>query len=189
MKEYSNTKEGSGQHPEKQEIQWVRSRRKTIAIQVKEDGSVVVRMPWRASRRQAEAFLQEKREWVERQQRRMELRRSRQPLLTEEERKRGRALARKIIPQRTAWYAGKMGVTYNRIFLREQKTRWGSCSGQGNLNFNWKLILLPQELMDYVIVHELAHRREMNHSEQFWKIVEEVLPDYRERRKRLREEG
>ena len=172
---------------DKDEVQWVRSGRKTIAIQVKEDGSVVVRIPWRVTRKQAEAFLQEKSEWVEKQQKQMAIRRSRQPRLTEEERKRGRALAKEMIPQRTAWYASQMGVTYNRIFIREQKTRWGSCSGQGNLSFNWKLILLPQELMDYVIVHELAHRKEMNHSKEFWKALETVLPDYRKRRKRLKE--
>ena len=67
------------------------------------------------------------------------------------------------------------------------KTRWGSCSNKGNLNFNWKLILLAPELLDYVVVHELAHRREMNHSKNFWKIVEAELPDYRERRRRLKE--
>ena len=80
-----------------------------------------------------------------------------------------------------------MGVTYGKVTLREQKTRWGSCSSNGNLNFNWKLALMPDEILYYVIVHELAHRIEMNHSERFWKIVEEVLPDYRERRKWLKE--
>ena len=80
-----------------------------------------------------------------------------------------------------------MGVDYGRITIREQKTRWGSCSSKGNLNFNWKLVLLAPELLDYVVVHELAHRREMNHSKNFWKIVEAELPDYREQRRRLKE--
>ena len=80
-----------------------------------------------------------------------------------------------------------MGVDYGRITIREQKTRWGSCSSKGNLNFNWKLVLLAPELLDYVVVHELAHRREMNHSKNFWKIVEAELSDYRERRRRLKE--
>ena len=78
-------------------------------------------------------------------------------------------------------------MDYGRITIREQKTRWGSCSSKGNLNFNWKLVLLAPELLDYVVVHELAHRREMNHSKNFWKIVEAELPDYRERRARLKE--
>ena len=81
----------------------------------------------------------------------------------------------------------RMGVDYGRITIREQKTRWGSCSSKGNLNFNWKLVLLAPELLDYVVVHELAHRREMNHSKNFWKIVEAELPDYREQRRRLKE--
>ena len=82
-----------------------------------------------------------------------------------------------------------MGVTCGRISIREQKTRWGSCSGQGNLNFNWKLILMPPEILDYVVVHELAHRKQMNHSPAFWAEVERILPDWRERRRWLREKG
>ena len=82
-----------------------------------------------------------------------------------------------------------MGVSYGRIAIREQKTRWGSCSSKGTLNFNWRLILAPEEVLDYVVVHELAHRREMNHSKAFYAIVESVLPDYRQARRWLREHG
>lgn len=73
--------------------------------------------------------------------------------------------------------------------MREQKTRWGSCSAAGNLNFNWKLILMPPEILDYVVVHELAHRKELNHSKAFWSVVEQILPDYKERRRWLKTEG
>lgn len=82
-----------------------------------------------------------------------------------------------------------MGVSYGRISIREQKTRWGSCSSQGNLNFNWRLIFAPENVLDYVVVHELAHRKEMNHSKAFYAIVESVLPDYRVSRKWLRDNG
>lgn len=102
-------------------------------------------------------------------------------------RKQNRELARQRITGRVEYFAPLVGVTYNRIFIKEQKTRWGSCSSLGNLNFNWKLILLDEELLDYVVVHELAHRKQMNHSQAFWAEVERVLPDYRARRRRLRE--
>ena len=102
-------------------------------------------------------------------------------------RKQNRVLARQRITRRVEYFAPLVGVTYNRIFIKEQKTRWGSCSSLGNLNFNWKLILLNEELLDYVVVHELAHRKQMNHSPTFWAEVERVLPDYRERRRRLKE--
>ena len=94
-----------------------------------------------------------------------------------------------VIPRRVAYFADKIGVSYGRITLRQQKTRWGSCAANGNLNFNWLLILAPPEVLDYVVVHELCHRKEMNHSQAFWKEVEAILPDYREREKWLKDNG
>ena len=82
-----------------------------------------------------------------------------------------------------------MGVSYGRISIREQKTRWGSCSSKGNLNFNWRLIFAPEAVLDYVVVHELAHRKEMNHSPAFYTVVESVLPDYQKARKWLKDNG
>lgn len=149
--------------------QWIRSRRKTIAIQIDRNGQVILRTPYGITKRQAEN------------------RKTDQIMISEEQRREGIERAKRIFPERTAYFALRMGVDYGRITIREQKTRWGSCSSKGNLNFNWKLILLAPELLDYVVVHELAHRREMNHSKNFWKIVEAELPDYRERRRRLKE--
>ena len=87
---------------------------------------------------------------------------------------------------KTKKYAAQMNVTYGRIAIRNQQTRWGSCSSKGNLNFNYRLFFLPEELRDYVIVHELAHRRQMNHSKLFWAEVEKVMPDYKVRRQALK---
>ena len=88
-----------------------------------------------------------------------------------------RALER--IRGRLQYYAPRVGVTFGRVTIREQKTRWGSCSGKGNLNFNWKLIMAPPQVLDYVVIHELCHRLEFNHSPRFWALVERQMPDYR----------
>ena len=167
--------------------QWIRSRRKTIAIQIDREGQVIVRTPYGITKRQVEEFLDEKKDWLLQTRQRVEKRKTEQIPISEEVRREGIERAKRIFPERTAYFAKRMGVDYGRITIREQKTRWGSCSSKGNLNFNWKLVLLAPELLDYVVVHELAHRREMNHSKNFWKIVEVELPDYREHLRRLKE--
>ena len=97
--------------------------------------------------------------------------------------------ARQTIPERVAHFAPLVGVTYGRITIRSQHTLWGSCSSKGNLNFNCLLMLTPPEVLDYVVVHELCHRKEMNHSARFWAEVGRVIPDYEIQRKWLRENG
>ena len=148
---------------------------------------MIVRTPYGITKRQVEEFLDEKKDWLLQTRQRVEKRKTEQIPISEEVRREGIERAKRIFPERTAYFAKRMGVDYGRITIREQKTRWGSCSSKGNLNFNWKLVLLDPELLDYVVVHELAHRREMNHSVAFWKVVEAELPDYRERRRRLKE--
>lgn len=173
--------------PDVEEYTLVRSRRRTIALQMKPDGRIVVRAPLRMARRDIDAFVERHRGWIRQKRARLEEALQNRRVISEEERSAGKEAARRYIPQRVAYFAERMGVSYGKITIREQKTRWGSCSSAGNLNFNWKLMLMPREVLDYVVVHELAHRREMNHSARFWAIVEEVLPDYRERRAALRE--
>ena len=109
--------------------------------------------------------------------------------LSEAEQRLYRDKAREIFEQKVSYYAQMMGVSYGRIAIRDQKTRWGSCSGEGNLNFNWRLIFAPAGVLDYVVVHELAHRKEMNHSPRFWKVVEDTMPEYRKYQKWLKENG
>ena len=178
------------------EYELVRSSRRTIAIQIEPDGSVKVRAPRRCSRSVIDGFVQEKENWIRRKQQELRIRRQEQETQREQQTpwgecdyRKARELARAVFEQKAALYGRLMEVTYGRITVRDQKTRWGSCSGKGNLNFNWRLILAPEEVLDYVVVHELAHRREMNHSPRFWAVVEAVLPDYRKQRQWLKVNG
>ena len=98
----------------------------------------------------------------------------------------GRRYAAEVFRERLDEFAEALGVSYNTLTIKETKTRWGSCSALGNINLHWKLLMVPPRLQDYVIVHELCHRIELNHSAAFWAHVESVLPDYRERRAELR---
>lgn len=169
-------------------IQLVRSSRKTVAIQITRQGEVIVRSPRQCPQSLIDEFVSEKRPWIEQKMKEMK-HNSFQPLHTPEEEQVYRAQAAEIFARKASYYAERMGVTYQRIAIRDQKTRWGSCSGKGNLNFNWRLVLAPAPVLDYVVIHELAHRREMNHSSRFWRIVEEIMPDYRTHRRWLRDHG
>lgn len=176
------------------DIAVIRSNRKTVAIQVNADLTVTVRVPRRTSRKDIERIIREKEPWIrkhiEQIRAKKEAYEAMEPShLTDEEIRELADKARKYIPERVAYFAERMGVTYGRITIRNQKTRWGSCSSKGNLNFNCLLMLTPVEIIDYVVVHELCHRKEMNHSRAFWNEVEKVLPDYREAVRWLKEEG
>lgn len=170
----------------------IRSARKTVSLEVTREGRVLVRAPYGMPEDRIHAFVEEKKEWLGRNLAKMERRqqmKERAGAVTEEQRRAGIEKARERIAERAAYYAPILGVTYGRITIRDQKTRWGSCSSKGNLNFTWKLILAPPEILDYVVVHELCHRLEMNHSERFWNHVRRVLPDYQERRAWLKKNG
>jgi len=97
--------------------------------------------------------------------------------------------ARSVIPRRVAEINRGFGFAYNRIAIKNQQTRWGSCSQLKNLNFNWRLLLAPPHILDYIIVHELAHLKELNHSKRFWDLVESLFPRFREAEKWLKENG
>ena len=172
-------------------MELVRSRRKTLALEVQED-RVLLRAPLRCPRATLEAFVEKNRGWLSRRlQAREERRRTLAaiPALREEElaalQKRGRT----VFAERAAHFAPLVGVRYGRISVRRQRSKWGSCSSQGNLNFNCLLLLAPASVLDYVVVHELCHRLEMNHSARFWQNVERVLPDYAVRRRWLKDHG
>ena len=103
--------------------------------------------------------------------------------------KRIKRQARKIISERVGYWAEKIGVTYGRIAIRLQSSRWGSCAANGNLNFNCLLVLMPPEVLDSVVVHELCHRRHMNHSKEFYAEIDRVFPDYKRWNKWLKDNG
>lgn len=167
--------------------QIIKSDRKTIAIQIKPDGQVVVRCPKRMRIEEARRFVESKADWIEKHLA------NRQPQnvakYTPQEIEQFREQARKLVTERVRYYAPIIGVTYGRIAIRTQHTRWGSCSSKGNLNFNCLLALVPHEVLDYVVVHELCHLKELNHSTRFWSEVKKVLPDYNAHCKWLKEHG
>lgn len=171
------------------DYQLIRSARKTIAIEVKKDGSVIVRAPRKCARGVIEGILREKQGWIFRKQQELAEKSRELPVLEKADEQRARLQARHVLTEKTNMYASLMQVDYGKITIRDQKTRWGSCSSKGNLNFNWRLILAPEAVLDYVVVHELAHRLQMNHSPAFWKIVERILPDYQMQRRWLKEHG
>lgn len=177
-------------------VEVIRSGRRSLGLEISGEGRVCARVPQRLPDQQIMDFIRERQSWIVQKwfltEKKRRIREQRplpdyvqHPELEAEYRKK----ARKQLEARAAYFADQMGVTYNRISVRAAKTRWGSCSAAGSLNFHWKLILMPSDVLDYVVVHELAHRKEMNHSPRFWAEVERILPDYRERRGWLREYG
>ena len=170
----------------------IRSRRRTLSVQVRRDGSVLVRAPMRTPQREIRRFLEKHADWIEKQQLRLRQQAeeaAKIPPLSEDELKELTRLARKDLTARCEAYAAQMGVSYGRIAIRHQKSKWGSCSSKGNLNFNCLLMLTPEDVRDYVVVHELCHLRHMNHSAEFWAEAEKYMPDYRDARKWLKQNG
>ncbi len=166
----------------------IRSARKTVAIQITPAGEVLLRCPKRMSRKAAEAFLESRRPWVEEHLRRIAAK-PRLPAFTPEEVNALAEQAKADLPQRVKRWAEQMGVSWGRITIRSQHSRWGSCSAKGNLNFNCLLMLCPEEVREYVVIHELCHRKHMNHSPQFWAEVERYCSDYERSRKWLKDNG
>ena len=180
-------------------VKIIRSNRKTLAIQINPDLSVTVRAPMYAPQSDIERILRDKEGWIQKHIEKIREQEEKKKetqgesveseYLTNEEIKKLADKALQHIPKRVSYYAKQIGVTYGKITIRNQKTRWGSCSSKGNLNFNCLLMLTPPEVIDYVVVHELCHRKEMNHSVAFWAEVEKVIPDYKEQVKWLKENG
>ena len=180
------------------DIELIRSSRKSIAIEIDRDLKIKVRAPQRMNQNQIMRFVKEKEQWIRLHLAKMiqlqkmqekEMTDTQRATLTPEDLQRLMVLARREIPVHVKYFAEQMGVTYGKITIRNQKTRWGSCSQVGNLNFNCHLMEMPTEILDYVVVHELCHRKQMNHSRLFWMEVEKVLPDYQVHQRWLKQNG
>ena len=168
--------------------QVIRSDRRSLSLQIKADGSIVVRCPRRYPLSEIQKFVESKSAWIQKNLLSLQSI-AKIPRLTEEEKEILADQARRYLPGRVRHFAPLVGVTYGNITIRCQKTRWGSCSAKGNLNFNLLLMLAPPEVIDYIVVHELCHRKEMNHSPKFWAEVEKILPDYRQQELWLKTNG
>jgi len=208
--------------------QIIRSRRKTFALVVKPDGSLVVRAPKRATRAQVEQVVADHEGWIRKKQELVKRERVQPPVYQEGEQfyflgKRypleiadkpphplslnGRFVmdkvyqayaeklfeawyrqqAKKLLPERVKVYAERYGYQPTGVGITGARTRWGSCSSRGSLNFSWRLVLAPIEAVDYVVIHELAHLKHRNHSKEFWAEVARMCPDYKKWLKVLKE--
>jgi len=170
----------------------IRSRRKSAALQISDEGKLIVRVPLWYSDRDISEMIEKNRKWIEvhtaaAMKRNSELEQLEPFTADELEEMAQRAL--RVIPEKVRYYAEKLGVTYGRITIRNQKTRWGSCTAKGNLNFNCLLMAVPEEVLDSVVVHELCHRLHMDHSKAFYKDVYRVFPECDRCNKWLKENG
>ena len=169
-----------------------KSRRRSIAVSVLPDNRVLVKAPYGTPESMVQEFLITKKTWItnqiEKQNREVQKAES-LGLLSDDEIKQIKKKARKILSERVEYWATRIGVTYGRISIRLQSSRWGSCAQNGNLNFNCLLVLMPPEVLDSVVVHELCHRKYMNHSKEFYAEIDRVFPDYKRCNKWLKENG
>ena len=163
---------------------------KRIKLSVHSDGRCVVSAPRYVPQYLIKQFVISKSEWImERLDKieRAKAGRPKPPTKAEIETLKKTALA--LIKARLEYFNTSYGYEWKDIRIKNQKTRWGSCSKRGNLNFNYKIALLPAHMADYIIVHELCHLGEFNHSRNFWKLVEKTIPDYKAIRDALKKEG
>ena len=167
----------------------IRSSRRTLGLEITADLQVVVRAPKRCSQRVIQQFVDGHEEWIAKhmavQQRRRQAALARQVTPQQQEELRRRAA--QYIPARVAHYGAIMGLTPTNVRITSAQKRFGSCSGDNRLCFSWRLMQYPAEAVDYVVVHELAHIRHHDHSRDFWRLVESVMPDYRARQALLRD--
>lgn len=169
-----------------------RSKRKSAAIKITADMQIVVYVSLYVSDNQIERMVISKSKWIDEHMLKVQStidERSKLEKITFEQVKELADQAVEYIPKRVKYYAEKENFVYNKITIKNLVSRWGSCSTKGNLNFNCLLMLTPDYVIDYIVVHELCHLREMNHSEKFWAEVEKIMPDYQRAELWLKQNG
>ena len=164
------------------------NRTKRVSLSVSHDGSVAVTIPYSLTENVAERFLQEKANWLfsrleffKQFEERIIIKKTIKDYAENKEK------ALSLVKSKVVYFSKLYEFEYNRISVRNQKTRWGSCSKKRNINFNYKILFLTERLADYIIVHELCHTKELNHSKNFWNLVKEILPDYKKLRKEIKQ--
>lgn len=183
-------KEKSPTEYELKNIQYtlIRANRKSIGIRISDAGKIIVRAPQRTPLAEIESVLQKHTSWIEKSLKKVQNRQIWYDRLDKEQIERLRQLAKVRLTRKTAHFAVAMGLTYEKITITSAKKRLGSCSTQGSICYSLYLLLYPDAAIDYVVVHELAHLVEPNHSKQFYNVIEQFLPDWEERRKLLHPE-
>jgi len=175
-----------------QDYQLIRSRRRTLALEILRDGTLAVRAPQRITLEFINKFIEQRRRWIERNQRAAKERvrsASQMEPKSEEEIEKLKEVANQKIYERVSYLASLMGLSHGRIRITNAKSRWGSCQKNGNLTFSWRLVMAPWPVIDYVVIHELTHLLEHNHSRRFWERVRRVYPEYKNCRKWLKDNG
>jgi predicted metal-dependent hydrolase len=155
-------------------------------LRLLDDGTLRVTLPRWGSKREAQAFVDESHRWIARQRARRAVATPRPPV-PDESALRERAIAE--LPPQLLQLADRHGIAVSRVSIRNQRSRWGACSAHGSITLNWRLVLVPDFVREYVMLHELMHRRELNHSRRFWKLVASVCPRHAEARRWLLREG
>ena len=170
------------------EYELIRSSRRTLSVEIRRDGGVVVRAPMRMKAEEIERFLHERQEWIETHLKRIGKRSAEYNYDSYSEEQIGelKRRAMEIIPPIVSKYQTLIGVEPTSVRINRAKGRFGSCSGKDSLNFSCFLMLYPMEAIEYVVVHELCHIKEHNHSNAFYREIEKVMPDYKERRRLLK---
>ena len=161
------------------------SDRKTVNISIK-DGNVIIKAPKKMKKEELLKIVEKHRDWILRAFEREKEKREKYESLDDAQIKALKKAARIYLTERCEYFSNLMGLKYNRITITSAKTRFGACSSAKNISFSYRLMLYPESAREYVVVHELAHLKEMNHSRRFYKIIEGVLPDYKERRRMLK---